>query len=217
MRTVMLIIAYAIAAGFPVQAAHAAQPGDEVLVVNPRINPCIESAGNTADRGATIRRCEGLLGLATLSDDDKSVLHGILGVAYFERAVSRVEPGDTSESLARSLTAESKQDIRVSIQHYSAALQAKPNSPIADRNYWHRGFDKELLGQIQEALSDFNQVIRLKPDFFKGYLSRARMLARLGKRDQARADLNRAFHLAPYDPEVLNTMKAMSGGAPERK
>jgi tetratricopeptide (TPR) repeat protein len=204
MKTVLLMVC-TFATGFALQAA--AQSGDK-LVVSQKINPCIESL-DARDPDIAIRTCEGLLAAGALSRDEKSVLYGSLGAAYFHRAVWKLGPGVTRENLAQRLTAECKQDLRVSIEQYSAALHAKPNSPMAAINFWNRGYNKELLGQTRETLSDYDQVVRLKPDYLKGYIYRARVLAQLGNRDRARVDLDHALSLAPYDPEVLNARKAL--------
>jgi tetratricopeptide (TPR) repeat protein len=212
MGTILMLFAYVIAFGLPVPTAHAAQPNENTPITSPTIRPCVDAAGGT-DVLKALRTCEGLLKSVALSDKEKSVVHGILGSGYFELAVSRIGPGVKFESLGQSLTAQAKKDIETSIRYYSFAIQSWP-TPI---NFWNRGFAKEVLGQYKEAVADYDQVVRLQPDFLKGYLYRARVLAHLGKRDQARVDLDSALRLAPYDPEVLNARKALTGATANGK
>lgn len=213
MRTVLLILAYSISLCLSGQAVRAAEPDIRRLMDSPHVAPCIEAVPKVesqAGRRDAIHKCEGLLASAGLSNEEKSVLHGILGSTYFSRAMAGLEPGANSENMASILTAEDNRDIIESTRHYTLALESWQNSPMAYYNLWNRGFNKELLGRIEEALSDYDEVVRLRPDFLKGYLYRARMLVLLGKRDQARVDLESAFRLAPYDPAVMNAMKALS-------
>jgi tetratricopeptide (TPR) repeat protein len=221
MRTVLLILAYLIVFSLPRQAVRAAEPDLRQLMDSPGVAPCIEAVSKVESQVGwqdAIHTCEQLLTTARLPSKEKSIIHGILGSAYFSQVVFRLdfsqimvklESDADSEKLAGLLTADDKRDIMTSTRYYTLALENWPNSPMAYYNLWNRGFNKEFLGRFEDALSDYDAVVRLSPDFLKGYLYRARMLVMLGKRDQARADLENAFRLAPYDPAVINAMKVL--------
>src|SRR5271157_5846506 len=74
------------------------------------------------------------------------------------------------------------------LQVAEAALKAKPN----DLNFrYDRGFVYIQLGENQKAIDDLNAVIEKAPQAVLAYRYRAIAHARLGHKDQARADLEK--------------------------
>ncbi|MFZ5452163.1 MAG: tetratricopeptide repeat protein [Thermodesulfobacteriota bacterium] len=60
-------------------------------------------------------------------------------------------------------------------------------------------------GNLEQALADFTEAIRLKPNFWAAYLNRGTALRRKGEFDQAIADYNQAIQMKPdlYDAYTL--------------
>ncbi len=58
-------------------------------------------------------------------------------------------------------------------------------------------------GRLDKAVADFNEVIRLDPQFGEAYRERGHTLCLKGDLDKAMADLNKAIELVPEDYEAL--------------
>jgi lipoprotein NlpI len=63
--------------------------------------------------------------------------------------------------------------------------------------YFHSGLKKQWQGDWQGALADYDQVIRLKPEFADAFDGRAAARIAMGDADGALADENRAIELNP--------------------
>ena len=61
-------------------------------------------------------------------------------------------------------------------------------------------------GQHARALADFDEALRLNPDFGMAYWGRAGAYAGLGDRVRALADYREARRREPEDPDVLNSL-----------
>jgi curved DNA-binding protein CbpA len=84
-------------------------------------------------------------------------------------------------------------------QHITYALQSAEAAtvpPLPPRNdpdsYRQRGIASYRLGDITGAIADFDQAIRLDPNFAAAYVDRSIALYRLNARDRAFADIERA-------------------------
>jgi tetratricopeptide (TPR) repeat protein len=73
------------------------------------------------------------------------------------------------------------------------ALHLDPEHASAHNS---RGLIRTRLGQLDPALADFGEAIRLAPDWFLPYLHRAQTHHGLGRFDAALADYDRAIELA---------------------
>jgi tetratricopeptide (TPR) repeat protein len=60
----------------------------------------------------------------------------------------------------------------------------------------------QSLGRLDEALADYEVVIREDPNHAEHYLERGNILRRLGRTDEALADYGRALQLSPPFPEI---------------
>ncbi len=70
-----------------------------------------------------------------------------------------------------------------------------------DRNHYlaynNRGNDREIKGDIQGALNDYNKAIEVKPDYASSYNNRGKLFMEAGRLDLALFDFNRALELNP--------------------
>lgn len=82
------------------------------------------------------------------------------------------------------------------VADYTAALQLSKRSDTLT----NRAFAHLKLGQIDEALADCNEAIRLQPAWEAAYRIRAALLEELGRMSEAEADAEHAEKLAAQRP-----------------
>jgi protein O-mannosyl-transferase len=70
--------------------------------------------------------------------------------------------------------------------------------------YTIRGNAYSVLGQYQLAFDDFDEAIRLKPDYIPVYIERGNLYAKLGRYQRAFDDFNEAIRLKPDYPIAYN-------------
>ena len=87
--------------------------------------------------------------------------------------------------------------VEEALTDFEKASTLRPNSPYV--HYW-LGLTKEYLGQ--EGLRDFDEAIRLKPDFYDAYYERALTLKELQEYPSALDDFDKAIELNPNDISV---------------
>src|SRR5258708_28720760 len=73
--------------------------------------------------------------------------------------------------------------------------------PAEAQDYFNRGKEKLKSGNWKEALSDFTEAIKLRPDIAVGYRFRAYAHADSGNVARAIADLDEAIRLKPDDAQ----------------
>ena len=66
-----------------------------------------------------------------------------------------------------------------------------------ERIYLYRGLAKFILGQFQEAIMDYDEAIRIKPDFAEAFHGRGIAKAMLGQHQDAIVDHNEAIRIKP--------------------
>ena len=70
--------------------------------------------------------------------------------------------------------------------------------------FWvNRGLAQLRLMRYEEARSDFDEAIELRPDLAEGYLQRALVLEAIGEKDAALSDVNDALRLGQRTPRAL--------------
>jgi serine/threonine protein kinase/tetratricopeptide (TPR) repeat protein len=103
-------------------------------------------------------------------------------LAYFQRGVCRLE-------LKRWSAAEAD---------FSRVLAGQPANATALVN---RAIAREAVGDLAGAVQDLTAAIPMRDAPTRAYLMRARLFARLGRPDDARADRERGMKLVPRDPQ----------------
>jgi serine/threonine protein kinase len=86
------------------------------------------------------------------------------------------------------------------VPYFTKAIATNPDY----RAYFGRGGAYQRMEQPEEAIADYSQAIRFKPDSAMAYHDRAVCEARLNRNDSAFADYNRALELAPDNPRTWN-------------
>ncbi|MFM7600357.1 MAG: CHAT domain-containing protein [Pseudanabaena sp.] len=77
----------------------------------------------------------------------------------------------------------------------SQILILRKKRSLSASEYFNRGYDKSQNGDKQGAITDYNEAIRLKPDYpdcYESYSNRANAKAALGDKHGALADLQKA-------------------------
>lgn len=151
-------------------------------------------------------------GNAAVKDFSKAIdEHRDFGTAYFNRAM-------TYKKFPYSVSTVDKMDpwLKIPMQRrkmmedFSSAIKFKPNMVDA---YIQRGLmlstsmeikidgklDPETINELNTALADFQQAVKIDPKSADAYNGRASCYDQLGKKDLALADYNKAIEL---DPEL---------------
>ncbi len=85
------------------------------------------------------------------------------------------------------------------------------DNDIAAGAFFARGSIKSSLGRHEEAISDANEAIRLKPNFAEVYLLRGLSNENLGRHEEAISDLNETIRLKPNDAQAY-LFRGLSNG-----
>lgn len=87
------------------------------------------------------------------------------------------------------------------LTHYQAAIEADKTNYLT---YYKRATVYLALGRHKAALDDFNEVIKLKPDFSAARGQRGGILFKQGRLDEAHIDLEWVLRSDPYDAEATH-------------
>jgi tetratricopeptide (TPR) repeat protein len=120
--------------------------------------------------------------------------------------------------IAQVAAAKKKKDFDHVISACSAALQLKPNAALAGAIYGDRGSAYINKGELERAMHDANESIRLNPKLFQGYRTRGGVYRRRGEFDKAITDYNKAIELNPNLPYLhVNRAVAFSEKGDEQR
>jgi len=108
--------------------------------------------------------------------------------------VSAVAQTTPTVDQARALFA--RHDYKGALAILNRVLQIDPKN---SRALVMRGDAKDLLGQSQDALTDYNAAIQINPDYAYAYATRCDTKVRLDRYDDAVADCTKSISLDPND------------------
>jgi tetratricopeptide (TPR) repeat protein len=115
-------------------------------------------------------------------------------------AVSCLAHADVVDLLKAGLAARKRGDLDAAIRFYSEAISA---GGLSDTNLAQvlgsRGVTFDLKGETDRAIGDFNEAIRLKPDYGGAYIYRGLALVKKREYDRAITDFSEAI---TRDPSV---------------
>lgn len=102
------------------------------------------------------------------------------------------------------------------IDGFTACLKANPDANTQFSAFFNRASSYSRLGQPQLALVDFEQALKLKPEFALGYLMRGDIyLWTLGDYPRAAQDLKLAYKLQPDHPEIISSLAWVYAACPD--
>jgi Flp pilus assembly protein TadD len=87
-----------------------------------------------------------------------------------------------------------------------ASSQQKKSEPTDARFYNNRGIAYGEKGQYDQAISDFNKAIEIKPGYDKAYNNRGIVYRLKGQYDRAISDFKRAIEINSLDAEGYNNL-----------
>jgi tetratricopeptide (TPR) repeat protein len=112
---------------------------------------------------------------------------------------SRKDPQKGAMALMQGDHLLSQGDFKNAIGYHDQAIQLLPDdAEILENAYWSRGLAKMNLGNLDMALSDFNNAIKLNSQYLLAYSSRADCYSRMQDWRKAIADFEKALTLE-YD------------------
>ncbi len=125
------------------------------------------------------------------------------------------EPGtsviDNAVVDAVRLQQEGKTDDAIEKWSSIANISEGIDNDIAAGAFFARGTIKTNLGRHEEAMSDANEAIRLRPNYVEAYLLRGLSKTNLGRHEEAIPDLNEAIRLRPNYAEAYFTRGLIKG------
>ncbi|HLF62425.1 MAG TPA: tetratricopeptide repeat protein [Saprospiraceae bacterium] len=119
-----------------------------------------------------------------------------LALADYDRSIALKKDGDVINSRARMYF--DQQKWREAIADYNLAIEAKPTGEF----YINRGAAYAMIGNMQNALNDMTEGLRLDPAFPNGYKNRSLVYQSLGQIENAQSDLLKYLDLNPYDADI---------------
>lgn len=103
--------------------------------------------------------------------------------------------------LINALHAHNRKDYLAAIRTYSDILSYQPASHVAALIHTHRGMARFAVNDLEGAIEDFTQTIRVSPQTTKAYYYRAVVYRVLKRYDLALADFSRCLEYDPYHIE----------------
>ena len=91
------------------------------------------------------------------------------------------------------MTYQNQPNNEKAIEHYTKAIELKPDYAEAYNNRGNAYLD---MNKLDQAVQDYNKAIELEPDLAKAYINRSIAYPRKDDRDRALVDLKRAEALA---------------------
>jgi tetratricopeptide (TPR) repeat protein len=151
-----------------------------------------------------IAACSRVIASGGYKDHDLGKLHWTRGLLYwdrkdYDRAIAdhseaiRLDPNYIAAYIGRGVAYRSKGDTDNAMTDFSAAIRLDPKEPVA---YDNRCWTRAIVGrELQEALADCNEALRLDPNLSHPLATRGLVDLRLERFDNAIADYDAALKI----------------------
>jgi tetratricopeptide (TPR) repeat protein len=113
------------------------------------------------------------------------------GEIYAQQATEHLAQGDREKSV--DLDSLALEDFRASVAY----------DPGKWKSLHNRGVSQALHGQLKEAIIDFDEVLKLKPDYANAWFNRGEIRLQVGAYEKAIEDYTKSLELTPNDPGAL--------------
>jgi tetratricopeptide (TPR) repeat protein len=113
------------------------------------------------------------------------------GEIYAQQATEHLATGDREKAIDLDLLA--LEDFKASVAY----------DPGKWKSLHNRGVSQALQGRLKEAISDFDEVLKLKPDYANAWFNRGEIRLQIGAYEKAIEDYTRSLELNPNDPGAL--------------
>ncbi len=156
--------------------------------------------------------CTSLIQSGSLTQDNLAIVFESRGIAYrakgdnnraiqdYDQAI-RLNPNFANAFVNRGIVYESKQQYDRAIQDFDQAIRLNPNYANA---FSSRCWGRAIWGQqLQAALADCNESLRLRPADSDTLRSRGFVYIRLSRFDDTIADCNTALRINPKNAYAL--------------
>jgi tetratricopeptide (TPR) repeat protein len=108
--------------------------------------------------------------------------------------------GDANQHFNAGMELFEQGQFEEAIEELSAGIRIVPDASATV--YAARGFSYCKLGEYEKAIADFDEAIRLDPEYFTAYNRRGNLYIVLGDYDRAIEDLNESIRINPQNPEA---------------
>ncbi len=156
-----------------------------------------QQATTLDDYNAIIETCEGAL-KQRLDAESASYAQRLAAWAYNRRG--EIYAQQATEHLAQG-------DRERAVDLDSLALEDFKASVAYDPGRWkslhNRGVSQALHGHLKEAILDFDEVLKLKPDYANAWFNRGEIRLQVGAFEKAIEDYTKSLELNPNDPGAL--------------
>lgn len=151
-----------------------------------------------------IAACSRAIASGSYKDHDLGKLYWTRGLLYwdrndYDRAIAddseaiRLDPNYVAAYISRGVAYRSKGDTDHAMTDFSAAIRLDPKEPVA---YNNRCWTRAIVGrELQEALADCNEALRLDPYPSHQLATRGLVYLRLERFDNAVADYDAALKI----------------------
>ncbi len=125
-------------------------------------------------------------------------------IACFSKALE-VDNSHVPSLLNRAFCKTQLMDYQSALQDYTRALLLSTTWEESVEAYYNRGLTQALLDNLKDAMSDFNYVIKLNPEYANAYYNRSIVKGKLGDYSGELKDINKVISLRPNDISAYNS------------
>ncbi|KAJ1523681.1 hypothetical protein ONE63_001521 [Megalurothrips usitatus] len=108
---------------------------------------------------------------------------------------------ETSKHLEMGRDFLSRGQYQDALSHYHAAIEGDNSNAVT---YFSRGTVYLALGKANLALTDFDKVLELKPDFVAARVQRGHILLKQARLEEAEQELDRVFQWEPHNQDAAH-------------
>jgi tetratricopeptide (TPR) repeat protein len=194
----------------------------KVVALQPKFGPAylhmgqlLESQGKTKEAEALYRKA--IANPVNLSADLASLGKLCLNKGWYKEALVNLQ----NAALQSPTDAAIRYDLASTLKALGKDKESAEQLTIArryDASLWVERFQKGVeygrQGNPEQAITEFQEVVRLQPDLMEGHLNLAIALASLNRIQDALAEFQQVLRLDPNNAQAANYLKSINGQTP---